>query len=63
MMERFSQDHVEQASPGANLRKTCLYFLAESNDSTSSVVEATQERKPEIPSMSHRSAETPMCES
>lgn len=42
---------------------SCLYFWAEPNDSASSVVEAPQERKPEIPSMSHTSAETPMWES
>lgn len=44
MMERFPQDHLERASSGSTLsNKTCLYFSAESNDSTSPVGEATQE--------------------
>lgn len=61
MMERFPQDHLEQASPGANLLKTCLHFSVESNDSASPVVAATQERKQRVASMNHRSAEAPMC--
>lgn len=64
-MERLSQDHLEQASPGAHLHKTCLYFSTESNDSASSVVEATMERKQidAFCEVSHRPAKDPMWKS
>lgn len=56
---------LRAASPGAHLHKACLYFSTESSDSTSPVVEATQEKKQRSAfcEVNHRPAEALMWKS